>query len=672
MLLVLVLAGVVFTGARPADAQLAPPAPPVIQPPPVVQGPTNPMAPPIPGMPGTSTEFPTIEDYYFWCNWGFNWGCNSGQPDPAPEIPTNPYVGENVPGGTQWPGGNPAGSVFVTGTGPITTVGGHAASDAPLRGKGSSYSNAFALTHTVLDVDSSEVVLNRWYAVQGFVYEGQYLRLDISYDTNGAGGADQIFYRLVENGTQKLSGAMGAVAGCDLLSADISRIAYSLGIEKPESGGVRFYLWSAAAPCGYLTPGMAPPSHRVMNGESFNSDVFPTWNTPGSTMSIGGGYVGGGFTADKLPGSVIGSIFWWDWWPYGDAWIAMWGTTAAIQGQPGTTTPWVTDTPDVGTAPTTVVPPVPTTVAPDPAPVTIPEVAPPDPALSPDTQGLIERLGGFFGDLIGAIWNAIVWLALQIWEAIKWLALELWSIAQWFWDQLRAALWFMLAMLLEAFRILTQLLGDLLSIVIRWLQIIVNAIVAGVQMLGDIFVTAIRWLGEFLLSGIEVIIGWLLDGISLLFEWLFEGISALLEWLLEGIGSLLYQLFVPDLTWDIWLDRVEPDDEHPIVPWADVFADNIDFGSKCGPTFTLPAPIDHTFNIPAPSDSGCPGNGVDQARTQGDDLAGDLWGYREAARTFMAFILLWVVGMRVLRSAPWANKGEMAEPTPDSDDAVAL
>jgi hypothetical protein len=80
----------------------------------------------------------------------------------------------------------------------------------------------------------------------------------------------------------------------------------------------------------------------------------------------------------------------------------------------------------------------------------------------------------------------------------------------------------------------------------------------------------------------------------------------------------------------------------------------------CGISFHIPAPVNNTFYGPNPSDSGCPGNGAGHSRTYGDNQAGDVFGHRQALRSFALFLLMFGFIIKLARAMPWAKEDDLS------------
>jgi hypothetical protein len=655
MVLVALLPLVLLVGiASPAGAQIAPPipVPPVVAPP----GAPPVLAPPVPGSPGYEWPGPNIPGTEpgkpLWCylNPGLP-GCPDGTPE-LPEVPGgpgNPTGGvEHAPVGAKEAEMAAQGHIKVLGAGALNPAGASSSATA-----GSVDGNAY-MVGLMLPADEMNVERVVFSAVGDSV---------VAVTVERLGGSN-----------------VGIGMWVDGVRVGYSSRNFGTGIGIDQAFPVSLSFWTMDDNRGYRV-WLAGPN---ANGTVCNMCAGITQNTTGGPFDLANIPLDAPLFFGSVAPGVTGlgafvalhSAVW-----LSPSWGAAQGPTANtlviedLAGVvPGIVVPWAPEVPEVEETPLPDEAPA-TSVVPHPAPEPTPEPEP-MPEADPAPEGadswlgarilmglswLGDRIGGFFNWLVDSLWTMFEWLVARFWEIIRWLAERI----------LQGFIW-LASFMLRLFTQLLQFLGSIANAIIRWLSAILTAIVDGLGALGTLLVSWLVWLGNFLLDGIRLIMEWLLDGIRLIIEWLLSGISLLFEWLLGGIQAVLVFLFVPTFDWATWVDTLTPSPNGPTVTewWSTVWPDP-SMGSMCGPTIAVPEPVGFTAQIPAPPESGCPGNGPGGARTAGDDLAGDLYGFRVPVRTFMLLLFVWVVGMRLLRSMPWANRGEMAEPVPD-DAAVSV
>jgi hypothetical protein len=245
------------------------------------------------------------------------------------------------------------------------------------------------------------------------------------------------------------------------------------------------------------------------------------------------------------------------------------------------------------------------------------------------------------------------------------------------------------------------MLDGLLGALTASFQWIVSAIVSALQWLGNLLASWLSSIRDVLISGFNTLTAWGTQAWNTMFDWmarlldvLAQGFASTWGWLqnivaniqaLPGyIGAAIRTLLWPSVGWDDLVNRATDGtpvdgtpavgDPFPLPPSAPVPDGPPDGGVPavpslpsptpalaCGPSFHVPAPVDRTIYAPTPSASGCPGNGVDGARIYADDQAGDVFGYRVAARSLAALFLWAAFIFKIARAMPWAGRDEFTE-----------
>lgn len=629
-LLVLVLAGVVFYGARPSSAQG------VIAPPPVVAPPTGPVVgPPVPSPPvdgGWEVSDPVI------CLW-FPSICDD-TPSPAtspgtiPNSPANPTAPGYAPSAS-YPDFNSratAAGFNLLRTGPVVDPGIIGVFPTTDPAATDNWAVGFATVLTVSPTSPPPAGRHEVARLLSADVEASpYLVLSVSVDATG-----------------KLTGIYYGT----YLAPEINYIPVT---NVPAGQGIIVYgiAWGAK------NSSSCPINSGVQVGAtSLGMSFFEALNANPDCSRFGDDFGhGSGWSLDSPVGSAFADIYGFN---SRDGWGWINSVTGLDVGWGGTDVviPWdpptVTTVPAPETTPTTVAPP--TCAGYGDCHVTEYD---PTPEGETTDETLASRIGGFFDDLLSGLRGLFDWLG-QV----------LLNIALWFWSMLKQLIEWLLAQLLLAFQYLGGLLGMMLDVLVRWLSWIWDAIMS----IGAGIVAAISTWIQWLLNGISLLFEWLLDGIEGLLQWLLDGITLLFEWLLQGLINIFLYLFVPDVGLDVLLAPVVV--ETPLEPWVteatetvDVITTAADPGLEaCGPSFDVPEPIDWTVNAPTPSSSGCPGNGPFGSRLPEDDAAGDVWGWRVPVRAFIAVFMVLGFIFRVLGVMPWAGRDNVE---PDAEGALA-
>lgn len=202
---------------------------------------------------------------------------------------------------------------------------------------------------------------------------------------------------------------------------------------------------------------------------------------------------------------------------------------------------------------------------------------------------------------------------------------------------------------------LGSLLGQLIATVIWMVQLVVNLLTDALAILGDVL-TAVQELVTTVATTIATSLADLLDAVL-----------ALPQALVDLLTATLVDLFVPSPE---FLSGLVDDLQTAVsthFPFGYASAGITAVGTfqsdvagsltahSCSPHAHIPT-WDKELYLPTPSDSGCPGNGPGGTRVDGDNDAGDVFGYRTVVRNFLLLLMMVGVAMRVTGFAPWAKQ----------------
>lgn len=311
----------------------------------------------------------------------------------------------------------------------------------------------------------------------------------------------------------------------------------------------------------------------------------------------------------------------------------------------------------------------PPVVAPEPTPSTIPTGTSipgtdlePAPGETTDTS-LGNRIGGFFGVLIDAMWDMFGWLGEHIRGLFGWLVATAWAVATWIVGQIAALIaevMTVLNALLEAIIHFATAVAGYFTTVISWLQ--------GLWALASGILTAVaqgfRDVLAYLARLVMEIPSLLWSAVNWLAE-LARLIASLPVLFMQMLWDLLHWLFVPPNP------PSPPELAPPIIdvvldipPMVGDVIDLVSLGPSCGPSLNVSLPDtiagdsgSLSWHAPNPAGSGCPGNGPDGVWTNADTQIGDLFGYRSAVRAALSILVGLGFAMAAYRNFAFWNKG---------------